>query len=412
MSKKQVYAVLELSDHEVKLLVCEFLEGRLNVLHKERQNTKGIVNSVIVNKNDVVANIIKVVSKSQEVLGFDIHRVLLSIPSVNVKNVTKRVNVFVDSMERKVTIDHVKKGVSELLDMTDDETIPVNIGSVRYITNGIISRKMPLNETSDVLVVSADILYADKDIVFNYVLIAEEAGLEVMDICIAAFAAAEETSIVRKMDTKYVIGVNLEKTTTTLTLFEKDKILSSQIVPHGYGNWITKFKEVHDLPNDTIFRLIKSNIPFDSSKVDDFQVFVYGKDQEQKVLTKREIYELLEEPLNEWCSYIIEVCGGIINSGETKFVIYGDGADFDGMKDLIRKFPVQTTNYVPDTLGARYSAFTSMLGMFYVWNEQRELKNDYRNCSDSLELERNEINKKKIDMGLTQRLKRALMLDK
>lgn len=412
MSKKEVYAVLELSDHEVKLLVCEFLEGRLNVLHKERQNTNGIVNSVIVNKNDVVANIIKVAAKTQEVLGFDINRVLLSLPSVNVKNVTKRVNVFIDSTERKITIDYIKKGVSELLNVSEDDTIPVNIGSVRYITNGIISRKMPLYETSDVLVVSADVLYADKDIVFNYVGIVEEAGLEVMDICLAVFAAAEETSIVRKMDTKYVVGINLEKTTTTLTLFEKDKILSSQIVPYGYGRWITKLKEVHDLPADTLLRLIKSNIPFDKNKVDDLQVFVYGKDQEQIVLTKREVYELLEEPLNEWCSYIIEVCGGIINSGETKFVIYGEGSDFDGLKDLLPKFPATTTNYIPDIFGARYSAFTSMLGMFYVWNEQRSLKNDYRNCSDSLELERNEVSKKKIDIGLTQRLKRALMLDK
>lgn len=44
-----------------------------------------------------------------------------------------------------------------------------------------------------------------------------------------------------------------------------------------------------------------------------------------------------------------------------------------------------------------------------MWNEQRELKNDFRSCTDHFELEKNEVSKKKVDMGLTQRLKRALM---
>ncbi len=109
MSKKQVYSVLEFSDHELKLLVCEFVEGRLNVLYKNRLAVHGIINNVIVKKNDVVAGIINLVAKAQEALNFSIDRLLLSIPAINLKNVTKRVNVFVDSSDRKITIDHIKK---------------------------------------------------------------------------------------------------------------------------------------------------------------------------------------------------------------------------------------------------------------------------------------------------------------
>lgn len=409
MSKKQVYSVLELSDHELKLLVCEFVEGRLNVLYKNRLAIHGIINNVIVKRNDVIASIVNLIAKAQETLNFSIDRILLSIPAVNLKNVTKRVNVFVDSSDRKITIDHIKSGVSELLDMQDEERIPVNIGSVRYITNGIISRKMPLFETSDVLVVSADVLHASKEIVYSYISCVEEAGLEVMDICLDSFAAAEETSIVRKMDSKYVIGLKLERTSTTLTLFEKDRILNSQIIPRGYSDFIVRFLDEHELKPEVIFRLIKNNIPFDSKKSDEQKVFAYQKSEgTQVILSKLEVTKLIENEVRDYVEYIKEVCSGIIEAGDTKIVIYGDGSDFDGINDILDLFLVPTTNYIPDILGARESAFTSMLGIFYVWNEQRELKNDFRSCTDHFELEKNEVTKKRVDIGLTQRLKRAL----
>ncbi len=410
MSKKQIYAVLELSDNEIRLLVCEFLEGRLNVLHKERQSISGINNHVIIRQNDVVAAINTLISKAQSSLNFSIERVLLSIPSINFKNVTKRVNVFIDTLDRKITIDHIKKGISDLLEFEEEDSIPVNIGSVRYITNGIISRKMPIGETGDVLVVSADVLYGDKDIVYSYVGCVEDAGLEVMDICLDAFAAAEETSIVRKMDSKYVVGIQLSPNTTTLTLFEKDRILSSQIITRGFNNFITDFIEQHGLKTETIIRLIKNNIPYDITKCDDQKVFAYQKDENHHViLTKQDIFKLLEFEITDWLNYINDASAGIIAAGDTKFVLYGEGADFDGMQDIVSKFAVPTIRYIPDVLGARESAFTSMLGIFYVWNEQRELKNDFRSSCDNFELEKNEISKKRTDLGLTKRLKRALM---
>ena len=44
MERKQIFAALELADHEVRLVVGEFHETRFNVLRVERIKSSGIVN--------------------------------------------------------------------------------------------------------------------------------------------------------------------------------------------------------------------------------------------------------------------------------------------------------------------------------------------------------------------------------
>ena len=47
MSKKQVYASLEIADQEVRLVVLEVFDGRYNVLRTEKDACSGIENQKI-----------------------------------------------------------------------------------------------------------------------------------------------------------------------------------------------------------------------------------------------------------------------------------------------------------------------------------------------------------------------------
>ena len=44
MDKKQIYAALEIADHEIRLIIGEFYETRFNILRIERAKITGIDN--------------------------------------------------------------------------------------------------------------------------------------------------------------------------------------------------------------------------------------------------------------------------------------------------------------------------------------------------------------------------------
>ena len=153
MKRKQIFAALEIADHEVRLVVGEFHETRFNILRVERVRTSGVVNKTIVDEQNIISAIMKATKKASDTLGYRIERILLAIPSVDVTRFNKRVNVYVEDGSKRVRLSHIQSGINEAISyQPDDDLELVNIGCIKYITNGITSRKMPLNETCDVLI--------------------------------------------------------------------------------------------------------------------------------------------------------------------------------------------------------------------------------------------------------------------
>ena len=196
MKKKEIYASIEVADHEVRLVDGEFYETRFNILRVEKAPIQGIENLSIVDEQNVVNGIIKVKKQAEDVLGYHIERVLLAIPSVSVQRHNKRVTVIPDASSKRIRLSDIQKGLNEAVCFKPDPELElVNIGCIKYITNGITSRKMPIDETADVMHMSVDLLYADKEIVYAYARCIEKAGLEILDVCLDSYAMANEAAV-------------------------------------------------------------------------------------------------------------------------------------------------------------------------------------------------------------------------
>ena len=141
MTNKQIYAAIEIADHEVRLVVGEFCDSRFNILRVERVRFNGIENHTIVNESNVVSAIIKAINNAANILGYQIERVLLAIPSVDVLRHSRRVNVAVRNSYGRVQISDIRRGINEAIMHQPEENLElVNIGGMKYIVNGISSR--------------------------------------------------------------------------------------------------------------------------------------------------------------------------------------------------------------------------------------------------------------------------------
>lgn len=417
MERKQIFAAMELADHEVRLVIGEFHETRFNILRVERVRTSGIVNKRIVEEQNVVNAIIKAVQNASKVLGFRIERVLLAIPCVDVTRFNKRVNVFVEDGSKRVRLSHIQSGINEAVSYKPDDDLElVNIGCIKYITNGITSRKMPLNEVCDVLTLSIDLLYANKQIVYSYARCVEKAGLEIIDICLDAYAIAEEAAIFEQTVDKYVVLIDLERQNTTLSLFTHGKLVNCEVLDGGYGDWIAPLKDRYRLPLDVGFRLIQNTCALEEKAVGDSIVYIWSEAGESRQITERDVYQCVIGPIHEWLDRINEACQPIVESGNVRYLLTGEGMEIQEVEKIAGDLNAPIQVYVPQTIGARDCSLVTCLGLFYAWRSQQALRKDERTSCDQRDVEKvvESVNRRSNDdeSGFTKKLKSMLLNDK
>ena len=417
MKRKQIFAALEIADHEVRLVVGEFHETRFNILRVERVKTTGITNKVVVDEQYIVGAVMKAVQNASTVLGYKIERVLLAIPSIDVTRFNKKVNVFVEDGSKRVRLSHIQSGINEAISYKPDEDLElVNIGCIKYITNGITSRKMPLNEVCDVLTMNIDLLYANKDIVYSYARCAEKSGLEIIDICLDSYAIAEEAAIFEQTVDKYVVLIDLERQNTTLSLFTHGKLVNCEVLEGGYGDWLSPLKDKYNLPLDVGFRLIQNTCALEEKEVGDATVYIWSEAGTSRQISERDVYKCVIDPINEWIQMINETCQPIIDSGNVRYILTGEGLEIQQIETLAKELNAQSQVYVPQTIGARDCGLVTCLGLFYSWKSQLAVRKDERTSCDQRDVEKavEGVNKPTVDdeSGFTKKLKSMLLSDK
>lgn len=417
MKRKQIFAALEIADHEVRLIVGEFHETRFNILRVERVKTTGIINKVVVDEQNIVGAVMKAVKNASTVLGYKIERVLLAIPSIDVTRFNKKVNVFVEDGSKRVRLSHIQSGINEAISYKPDQDLElVNIGCIKYITNGITSRKMPLNEVCDVVTMNIDLLYANKEIVYSYARCAEKSGLEIIDICLDSYAIAEEAAIFEQTVDKYVILIDLERQNTTLSLFTHGKLVNCEVLESGYGNWLAPLKDKYNLPIDVGFRLIQNTCALEEKEVGDATVYIWSEAGTSRQISERDVYKCVIDPINEWIQMINETCQPIIDSGNVRYVLTGEGLEIQEIEKMAKELNAQSQVYVPQTIGARDCGLVTCLGLFYSWKSQLAIRKDERTSCDQRDVEKavEGASKPTVDdeSGFTKKLKSMLLSDK
>ncbi len=415
MTNKQIYAAIEIADHEVRLVVGEFCDSRFNILRVERVRFNGIENHTIVNESNVVSAIIKAINNAANILGYQIERVLLAIPSVDVLRHSRRVNVAVRNSYGRVQISDIQRGINEAIMHQPEENLElVNIGGMKYIVNGISSRKLPLNETCESLVMDVDLFYANKKVVYSYARCIEKAGLEILDICLDSYAIAEEAAIFEQTIDSYVVLLNLARQSTTLSLFSHGKLLNCDVIYEGYGRWMSALNEKFGLKSEHAYRLMRDNATFKDENMVDRPIFIWAEKERQKELTLKQLNDTVMPLVSEWIKMVNDGCQSILDSGAMKYVLSGEGFEILGLRNMISQLNSSATIYVPQTIGGRDASLSVCLGMFYAWKTLNEIRQDSRICAQQALIDEvlSSAKQNEEEHGFTKKLKNILMSEK
>ncbi len=255
---KNILACLEIADHELRLVVGQFFNSRLNILKVERISHEAILNQSITHETKIIELIQKMLENTSQNLGVKIEKVIALIPDLEVKHVNHQLRLTINGNISEEDIHQAYRSLQD--NAVPDHKVLINTVVNRYFVNGIFTRKIPLNEKAANMTVDGDLYFADAKNVFAYIGAIEKAKLEVMDVVLSGLAFGKEASLYERSINTPIIAFNAGDYTSTLSLFYKGRLVESTHVPKGIYTFIERlYKELKIPTLDEYLRCCKRN---------------------------------------------------------------------------------------------------------------------------------------------------------
>ena len=414
MSKKRVYASIEIADQEIRLVVLEIFESRYNVLRVESVACSGVQNQTIVNEANVVSAIRTAVTNAQAALGYRIERVLLAIPSVNVMRSNQKVHVQIEDGTKSIRLFHIQQGYNKAIQKKlGDDVEFVNANRISYIVNGQETKKIPLSQTCEEFTMDIDLLYANKEMIYAYARCIEQANLEILDLCLDSYAIAQETAVLVQSNDRPIIQLDLEKDHCTMGFFTNGRLISCANLENGYNSFVEDITKKYRLSDEVGYRLLQNIFSGNEDENSDVIVYIEQKEDMRVEITAKELANVCLPKIRQWIANVNEACMPIVRQGNAKYVITGKGSNISVLKDMDKAFNAEALIYEEQSIGARDGSYVCGLGMAYAWQDINRIRHSDKISANNNELEASidSINQqsKNCEGGFTKKLKSVIL---
>ena len=413
MANKQILAALQIESNEVRLIVGEIFNTRLNTLKRECVPCKGMDGLRIVDPKTVAKAVREAANNIQSHFGVAIESVLLATPAYRFKKETRSFSKVIDNVDGKISADDIRDIYQKALavNVGRDYEI-VNVTSNMFKTNGIVYRKMPIGEPCDVLEADVDLLCCDKMTTYDYATVVELAGLKIVDVCLDNYALCKEAALFEQNLRNYTLLIQMEKDHSQFSLVYDGKIAISENENIGYSTLSRAISERFRLPERHSSALLLKHDIVNRKEFNYRPIYSWTAGGVTNTISDRELYDSVQEKLQYLVKDFSKLCGPILARENTSVIICGDGAEITGIEEVFaNKFNRPVKCYYPETLGARGAKWAVDLGMFYAYIDQQIIHQDFKSSLDILQYQQNmrkRVHNAEKEEGFTARLKKML----
>ena len=373
---RKIIASLDIGSHTIKLVVGEVVKHKLNILACIDTPARGIKKGFIVNPESAIEALADIFKKGEEQLGIPIKKVIVSIPSNGLNCFLSEGYTTISNPEKIVTSNDIVRSLQAAVynKIMDNQEL-VSILPTKYLVNDTVVSDSPLSMKAEKLKVKAVVVTVPKKNVTPIAKCLEKINVEVVDVTIGALGDYYEFKNSKNSGEVGAL-INIGASKTTVSIFNKGIITSSEIIDMGGDNIDYDIGYVYKIGRkDALY--IKENIALADKNVaqvnesivvedkngDKIKINQYGASE---IVTSRleEILNLAKKQINlltkKEISYII-VTGGVTETTEFKNVV-----------NYIFKNAV-----VGEVLeiGARHNKFVTSVGLIKYYDSRLRLRN-------------------------------------
>lgn len=396
-----IIASLDIGSHTLKLITAEISTNKFHILNVSETDARGIKKGMITNPEAFSAALKELLKKAEEVLGVQVKKVIVNIPSNDAKFI---------SSEGVTTItndDKIVKGVDIIRAMQASiyNRIPKNYEVANIIPmifkidedNPITN---PINMNAQTLTVKDVVAVVPKKNVYLLVKCLENLGITIIDVTLPSVGDYYEIKN-EKRNREVGAIVNIGSELTTVSIFNKGVITNTQVINLGGQNIDNDISFIYKVTTKDAKHLKESLAlaHHRMAKASETMV-VTNKLGEEIKINQYELSEIVMSRLEEMLNLIKKQIN-LLTKKEISYIIFTGGitemADFDIMLDSV--FGKNATIFVTQELGARNNKYSTAIGMIKYYNSKLELRNKKFSIFSNEELEDLSGKHKKINLS-------------
>ena len=373
---RKIIASLDIGNHTIKLVVGEIVRGKLNILACVDTPARGIKKGFVINPESAILALEEVFKKGEEQIGLPIKKAIVSVPSNGIECFLSEGYTSINNESGIVTSNDIIRSMqAAVYNKIMDNRELVSILPTKFLINDNEVTANPLSMHADKLNVKAVVVTVPKKNVTPIIKSLEKIGVEVVDITIGALGDYYEFKTNKNINEVGAV-INIGASKTTVSIFNKGIITSSEVIDMGGDNidydlgYVYKINRKESLLIKETIALADKNIAQaneavivedkngDKIKINQYSAseIVMSRLEEILNLAKKQINLLTKKQI----SYII-VTGGVTETAEFKNVV-----------DYV--FKNASIGEVRE-IGARHNKYATSVGLIKYYDSRLRLRN-------------------------------------
>lgn len=373
---KKIYSSIDIGSDTIKFVVCEHFNKNVNVLASLEVKSKGIRKGLIVDEALLVNAIKDGVKSINEMLSFDLKKVIVNISSYNVKFMYVTGEVNIDNEDNIITKEDVEKVFSSsVYNKLPSDYELVNVMPVSFVLDDDKNEMYPVGKVSKKLQLKGIMIIAPKENINPVISAIDKAGLEVVDIVIPALADFYE---VRNSNIRDKVGaiINIGHETTTVSIVNNSLIVATDVLKLGSINIDKDLAYVFGI---SVFdgRTIKERFASSSKRFSSTTEVYEVKNTvgETLKLNQLEVSEVVSTRMEEILKYAKNKMLELSKKNIEYIVITGGATEIKSFKQLVFEFlGKDVIIYTEGTLGVRNNKYITALGMIKYFIDKLKVR--------------------------------------
>lgn len=344
MAKDEVFVGIDVGTTAVRVVVCTLNpdDGRPLVLGVGSVPSSGIQRGVVTDVEETIESVSKALDTAERMAGVPIERATVSIGGAHMSSQNSRGVIAVSRADNEISEDDITRVVNaaQAISLPSNREI-LHVIPQHFIVDGQGGITDPLGMTGVRLEVDAHIIEGSAPFIKNVTKCVYQAGVTIDDLVFAPLAAAKAVLSKRQRELGVAL-VDLGGGTTSLAIFEENRLLHTGVLPVGAMH-LTNDIAIGLRSSIDVAEKVKIEFgtasPDEVKKSQEINLKNVDPQEEETAVSRRHIAEIIEARLSEIFSLVNRQLKAIDRAGllPAGVVLTGGGAKLHGVVELAKK---------------------------------------------------------------------------
>ncbi len=374
---KHIYTSVDIGSDTIKVIVCELCKNKLNLLGASSVKAKGIKKGVISDPKSALLSIKTAISEVEQMLGIEIKKVLVTVPSYFAEYKTFKDEITNDGSP--VTSELIIKLMQQVIKNNSTKSSEIAALQVTDYKVNDADTRSPIGENALSLKVRGLVTAIVKENVYSVVARLEQNGINVVDVCIGPISDYFAYKN-KQYDGKNGALVNIGSELTTVSIITHGIIIKSSIIQLGGKNLDNDIAYIYKIDSAAANNIKeKFALAHSSGAKSDEVKAVKNIVSEDVSIDQHQASEICMARLEDILNLVKKEISSLTNMGIDYIIITGGTSNMKGLGKLANEI-LGTKASVENIklLGVRNNKFSAAIGtIIYFINKLKARGQEY-----------------------------------